>query len=533
MYKSSVKRFREIIKVLAFYGFGSIIDGKLKKKNNYPENLRKAFEELGPTFIKIGQILSTRPDLIPDNYIKELSKLQDSAPEEEFCDIENIFYKEFNKKISDTFLSFDKKPMASASIAEVHSARLKDGRDVIVKIQRPGIADKMKLDIYILKKILSLTKAKFEDAIIDPKEALDEILSSTELELDFKNEAENMKKFSDLNKNVAFIYCPYLACELCSTRVLTMERIDGFKIDNIEKLNDEGYDTQDVGYKLALSYFKQIFKDGFFHGDPHPGNLLIRDGKICFIDFGIMGNLNSSLKSVLNDMIFAIATKNIGKMVSCIMSIGIKKGYVNRNRLYEDIDYLYASYLSTSLQNIKISVMLEEVFDTAKRNNLKFPRDLTILMRGLVIIEGVVAKIAPDVNIMDIAVPYVKSGSTGNLLKEFNPDEMLASGLGFIKDTVKIPGTIMELMDSMLSGRLKIQLEHNNLQKPVNQLNKMVNRLVFALIVSSMIIGSSLILSSSIGPKIYNISIIGVTGFFFAAVLGIWLLISIIRSGRI
>lgn len=533
MYKSSVKRFKEIIRVLAFYGFGSIIDGKLKKKNNYPENLRKAFEELGPTFIKIGQILSTRPDLIPDNYIKELSKLQDSAPEEEFDDIEKVFYKEFNKKISDAFLSFDKKPMASASIAEVYSASLEDGRDVIVKIQRPGIEDKMRLDIYILKKIFSLTKAKFEDAIIDPKEALDEILSSTELELDFKNESENLKKFSDFNKDVAFIYCPYLVKDFCSTRVLTMERIDGFKIDNIEKLNQEGYDTQDVGKKLALSYFKQIFKDGFFHGDPHPGNLLINNGKICFIDFGIMGNLNSSLKSVLNDMIFAIAAKNVGKMVSCIMSIGIKKGYVNRNRLYEDIDYLYASYLSTSLQNIKISVMLQEVFETAKRNNLKLPRDLTILIRGLVIIEGVVAKIAPDVNIMDIAVPYVKSGSKGNLIKEFNPDEMLISGLGFIKNTIKIPETIVELTDSILNGRLKIQLEHNNLQKPVNQLNKMVNRLVFALIVSSMIIGSSLILNSNIGPKIYNISIIGVTGFFFAAVLGIWLLISIIRSGRI
>jgi ubiquinone biosynthesis protein len=533
MYKSSVRRFREIIKVLAFYGFGSIVDGKIKKKNNYPENLRKAFEELGPTFIKIGQILSTRPDLIPDNYIKELSKLQDSAPKENFEDIENVFNIEFNKKISDSFLYFDKNPLASASIAEVHCARLKDGRDVIVKIQRPGIADNMRLDIHILKKIFSLTRAKFEDAIIDPKEALDEILSSTELELDFKNEAENLKKFSDLNKDVAFIYCPYLIEDLCSTRVLTMEKIDGFKIDNLKKLDEEGYDAQDVGYKLALSYFKQIFKDGFFHGDPHPGNLLIRDGKICFIDFGIMGNLNSSLKSVLNDMIFAIATKNVGKMVSCIMSIGIKKGYVNRNRLYEDIDYLYASYLSTSLQNIKISVMLQEVFDTAKRNNLKLPRDLTILIRGLVIIEGVVAKIAPDVNIMDIAVPYVKSGSTGNLLKEFNPDELLASGLGFIKDTVKIPGTVMELIDSILAGRIKVQLEHNNLQKPVNQLNKMVNRLVFALIVSSMIIGSSLILNSNAGPKVYNISIIGVTGFGAAAVLGIWLLISIIRSGRI
>lgn len=198
--KKSVQRFRQIVKVLAFYGFGYIVDSKLNNSKNSPENLRKAFEELGPTFIKIGQILSTRPDLLPSEYIKELSKLQDKAPEETFENAQKTFKKEFNKPIDDLFSHFNERPIACASIAQAYEATLKDGKKVIVKIQRHGIEEKMKLDLSILYKIASLTKAKFSDALIDPKEAIEELMASTELELDFKNEAKNIELFKKLNK---------------------------------------------------------------------------------------------------------------------------------------------------------------------------------------------------------------------------------------------------------------------------------------------------------------------------------------------
>lgn len=533
MKKSSVHRFREIVKVLAFYGFGYILDSKINKEKKSPENLRKAFEELGPTFIKIGQILSTRPDIIPEAYIEELSKLQDDVPPESFQSVNEVFVKEFNKPIDEVFLKFERTPLASASIAQVHKATLKDNKEVIVKIQRPDIWENIHLDISILLRIAHFTKARFIDALMDPEEVLNELLLSTEQELDFKNEAQNIDKFNEYNKDVAFLYSPYVLHNLSSSKVLTMELIEGFKIDNITKLKKEGYDLDDLGKKLILAYFKQIFEDGFFHGDPHPGNILIQGNKICFIDFGIMGNLSKSLKSALNDVILGVAYGDINKIISVLMSIGIKRGFVDRNKLYEDIDYLFASYLSTSLANIQISVLLNELFDCAKSNNIRLPKDFTLLIRGLVIIEGVVSKISPDIKILDIAIPYVKSSNRFSIIEDLSFDEFLLQSYRFYKDFTSLPTKTIELVNSILSGRAKMQLEHKNLDSPVGELNKMINRLVFALVISSTIVGSCLILNSNIGPKIYDISIIGITGFFIAGCMGLWLLVSIIKSGKL
>jgi len=533
MRRNSVKRFREIIKVLGSYGFGSIIDYKLKKQNNLPANLRKAFEELGPTFIKIGQILSTRPDLLSQDYIIELSKLQDSVLPESIETIKKVFFDEFLISTTECFETFYEKPLASASISQVHKATLKDGRNVVVKVQRPDIAEKMKLDISILIRLVKFTKAKFSQALIDPEEALHEILLITELELDFNNEVKNINTFNNYNKDVAFLYVPYVVQALSSTKVITMERIYGFKVDNMKKLLIGHYDLEDLGKKLALTYLKQVLQDGFFHGDPHPGNIFIFEGKICFIDFGIMGKLSNSLKLILNDMISAVAFSDINKMISSLLSIGIKKGYVDRNKLYEDLDYLILNYLSVSLNNIQISVMLSEIFDIARHNNIRLPRDFTLLIRALVILEGVIASIAPEIKIIDIAIPYVKANNKFSLFTQMDFNTILIHSYSFMKDSFKIPSKIIELSDSLISGRAKLQLEHKNLNTPIRELNKGINRLVSALIISSTIIGSSTLLNSNIGPKIYNISLIGITGFITAAFMGFWLLISIIKSGMI
>jgi len=533
MRRNSVNRFREIIKVLGSYGFGSIIDYNFKKQNKLPVNLRKAFEELGPTFIKIGQILSTRPDLLSPDYIIELSKLQDSVLPESIETIKKIFFDEFLISTTDCFKQFDENPLASASISQVHKATLKNGRDVVVKVQRPDIAEKMRLDISILTRIVKFTKAKFTQSLIDPEEALHEILLTTELELDFTNEVKNISTFKNFNKDVAFLYVPYVVQDLSSTKVITMERIYGFKVDDMKKLLIGHYDLEDLGKKLALSYLKQVLQDGFFHGDPHPGNIFICEGRICFLDFGIMGKLSNSLKLTLNDMISAVAFNDINKMVSALLSIGIKKGYVDRNKLYEDLDYLLLNYLSVSLNNIQISVMLSEIFDIASHNNIRLPRDFTLLIRALVILEGVISRIAPDIKIIDIAIPYVKANNKFSLFTQMDFNTILIHSYSFMKDSFKIPSKFLELSDSLISGRAKLQLEHKNLNTPIRELNKGINRLVSALIISSTIIGSSTLLNSNIGPKIYNISLIGITGFITAAFMGFWLLISIIKSGMI
>ncbi|WP_027309074.1 AarF/ABC1/UbiB kinase family protein [Caloramator sp. ALD01] len=529
--KNTLHRFREIVKILAKYGFGYIVDSKIKNQTPSPENLRRAFEELGPTFIKIGQILSTRPDILPYEYIKELERLQDNVMQIPFEEINDIFTQEFGVPLNRHFSYFEKKPLASASIAQVHRAKLLDGKEVIVKFQRPNIEENMKLDIEILKRILRFTNAKFNDALINPKEALSEIEEATKKELNFINEAKALDKFYNNNINVKFVSCPYVYWDLTTKRILTMEYIDGIKIDNIENLMDEGYDLEDLGKKLALSYFKQIFADGFFHGDPHPGNLIVKDNKIYYIDFGIVGCFSKSMKESLNEVILSIAFRDIDKMISALLNIGIKKGYINRSKLYEDIDYLFVSYLTTSLENLKISQMLEEIFEVAKRNNIRLPKDLTLLIRGLVILEGVVAKISPNIKILDIAIPFVKEQYPSKIFPNFN--DLIFEIINLNSQLKSLPHNINKLLNNVNAGRTKVQLEHKNLSKPIHELNKMVNRLVFAIITSSLIIGSSLILNTNIGPKIYGISILGVTGYIVAGILGLWILISILRSGKI
>jgi ubiquinone biosynthesis protein len=532
VYKNSVQRFQEIVKIMASYGFGYLVDTKIKKSKSAPSNLRKAFEDLGPTFIKIGQILSTRPDILPTAYIEELAKLQDSVPSESFQAINEVFLEDFSKDIKDCFLHFDEEPLASASIAQVHRAVLKDGREVIVKIQRPHIYEKMKLDLSILSRILNLTKARFKEFLLDPQEALDELFTSTEKELNFENEANNIEKFFNFNKSVGFMYVPYVIREFCSKHVVTMEKIDGIKISDIQKLHTAKIDLDQLGKTLALSFFKQIFEDGFFHGDPHPGNILIKDNKICFIDFGIMGELPNSLRNALNEMVISIVFEDINKLISVLMSIGVKTGQVDRNQLYDDIDYLMANYLSTSLRSIKVSLILEDVMDVSSRNNIKMPKELTLLVKTLVIVEGVVAKIAPDINILDVAIPYVKASTKKSWLKDLSLEDLALKTFRFSKDSSRLPSKLIELSDSIIRGRAKIQFEHRNLEKPFSSLDRMINRLAATLVASSMIIASALIIDSNVGGKIYGMSTVGLIGFIVSALISLWILISIFRSGK-
>jgi ubiquinone biosynthesis protein len=533
MRRKSVHRLRQIVKVFVSYGFGFLVDSKFSKDDNSPVNLRKAFEELGPTFIKIGQILSTRTDILPANYIDELSHLQDNAPIEDFNNIEQLFISEFHNTIDNSFLYFNKDPLGSASIAQVHDAILKDGRFVIVKIQRPKIAEEMHTDLTILSKILNLTKAKFTDTIIDLKSAIDELLKSTELELNFENEVNNLIKFKDLNKDVHYISTPYIVEEFCTKKIITMEKIVGLKIDDLEGLSKAGYDLDDIGKRLAISFFKQIFEDGFFHADPHPGNLIIRENQICYIDFGLMGSISVSLKNSLNKAMLSIAYGDINLLVSILMSIGVRKGHIDRNSLYEDVEYLLNNYLSTSLRNIKVSLLFQEIFDITKRNNIQLPTELTILVRSLVITEGVLSTISPDLVLINLIIPYVKSQNKNLFLSNFDFDEFLMHSFKFMRDSSIMPSKLIEFSDSVISGRAKIQLNHTNLDQPIKNLHRMVNRMVFAVIISSMIIGSSLILRTNIGPRLHDVSIIGITGFLIAALMGFYLLISILRSGTL
>ena len=534
MKKKSFLRFKEIMGVFASYGFGYLIDSKKKRHEDAPKNLRRAFEELGSTFIKIGQILSTRPDILPEEYINELSKLQDSTNEEDFFSIKQVFFDEFKIDIEKAFKDIDIKPVACASIAQAYKAELNDGRKVIVKIQRPGIEEMINTDIHILKKLLGMVSFINEDEfLMNPVDALKEIEIETNKELNFELEKENILKFRELNKDVACIYAPKIIDEYCGRRVITMEYIEGFKITDIDKIEEYGYDRYDIGKKLALSFCKQVFNDGFFHGDPHPGNILIADNKICYIDFGSVGVLTESMKKSFNDAMVGVATRDTNKLVNFLIGVGIRRGKMDRNMLYEDVKYLLNMYLSTSIKNIKMSMLIREIIEIAKRNNIQLPIDFVMISKSALIIEGVVSKVSPDMDILDFVIPYVESKNKYYFRESFNYDNIMISLYSFLKRSSELPDKYAELAENLNEGRVKVKIESTEFKDTMKEVNKMTNRVVFGVVVSGMIIGSSYILSANVGPKIKGVSIIGITGYVISGIFALYLLISILRSGNL
>ncbi|WP_040906136.1 ABC1 kinase family protein [Youngiibacter fragilis] len=529
------RRFREIVRILGAYGFGHVINTKFRaeKVKKDPENLRLVFEELGPTFIKIGQILSTRPDILPPEYISELSKLQDSAPSFSFETVSEIIEADLGKAIGHLFSSIEKDPVACASVAQVHNAVLVDGTPVIVKVQRPDIENKLLEDMDILIGIVRKAPDTLKDVLLDPVEALEEIKETTIIELDFRNEVSFMERFLNENRDIACISVPKPIYGMSTKRVSVQERIEGIKISSKDELVKEGYDPNEIGRKLILSFLYQVFNNGFFHGDPHPGNLIISGKKIFYIDFGIMGVLDTSSRRAFNDLLRSLVSEDITQIVNLILILGIQKGPVDRNRLHDDVEKIVHNYVHSSLRNFQVSYLFKDLFEAARKNNLKLPREFTILLKSLLILEGVLADLSPDISIMEIASAYIKDMTHEKLLPDISLDLLMLKGTNFIVDSAGIPSQVSTILDNYISGRGKVRIDITNLDEKWVDFNKMVNRMVFALITASIIIASALIIRVGADSAIRGVSIVGIMGFFLAGLLGLWLLISILKSGNI
>ncbi|WP_233242543.1 ABC1 kinase family protein [Sporanaerobacter acetigenes] len=519
------KRFKEIASVSIKHG--------LKKGISDPREFRLTLEELGPTFVKIGQILSTRPDIFPNEYILELQKLQDDVKPEEYSTVKNVVESELGNTLEEIFLYFEEKPIASASLAQVHLAILKTGEKVVVKVQRPFVKEKMTADIAILKKLAPVINFTPTGSAMDAREVVEELSNATEKELDFENEMKNIEKFCENNEDVNFILCPKVYGKYCTDKIIVMDYIDGIKIDNMSILQEEGYDLKDIATKLTYNYFKQIFEDGFFHADPHPGNILIHENKIAYIDFGLMGQLDNNMKKKFNELLEAVVDRDVNQMTRAILKIGQKRGPVDDKQLYRDIEIMYDQYIEESMYDFDIPQIMEEVFKVCKTNNIYMPKDITLLLKGLLTIQGVIAKLDTEINIMDVALPYMKNRLANETLKNLNVMDALEKLYLSIRANMKISTKLLDLINQALNGKLKVQLEFKEIEDSIGELNKMVNRLVFGMIVAGLVVSSSIVLNANIGPKVYGISIIGITGYLGAAVAGFWLLISILRSGKL
>ncbi|PKM52819.1 MAG: ABC transporter, partial [Firmicutes bacterium HGW-Firmicutes-5] len=369
-----------------------------------PEKLRLIIEDLGPTFIKIGQIMSMRRDIFPSDYCIELEKLRSQVTPMPFDEFIRIIEDEYECPVGEVFRTINQEPLGSASIAQVHAADLIDGAKVVIKVQRPGIYKVMAQDVVLLNRATGILNiASGIGDVVDFKMIVDEMWSTAQQEMDFLFEAKNAQLFNELNADIKYIGCPKIYNQFTTSKVLVMEDIVGIEIDEKKELQEAGYDLQEIGIKLAENYVKQIIDDGFFHADPHPGNMFIRDGQIVWIDLGMMGKLSKREMGLLRRSVKAVATRDVESLEGAILSLGVHKGKrINHSLLYEAIDRMLDVYGTEELSNINMGRFLEEILRIAAENHIGMPRGISMLSRGMITIEGVIAEISPDANFVRI-----------------------------------------------------------------------------------------------------------------------------------
>lgn len=517
-------RLKEILQVLARH---DIVKGMT------PEKLRNIVEDLGPTFVKLGQIMSMRQDMLPAAYCRELSKLRTEVSPMPFDEVRQVIEEEYDTRLERVFASFDRQPLGAASIAQAHAAVLRDGSPVVVKVHRQGIRDVMARDIQLLRKAARILKAASSAGnALDFGVILNEMWAVAQQEMDFLIEARNAGEFYKLNQDVAYVTCPQIHSQVTTSRVLVMEYIEGFDLDRPDILTDNGYDLEEIGLKLADNYVKQIIDDGFFHADPHPGNLRIREGQIVFLDLGMMGRLSQRDKNLFRQAVRAIAEHNVNALKDVLLTLGVHNGRINHTRLYGDIEDLLTQYGSMGLADMDLGRMLEEFLGLANSHGISMPEGVTMLTRGMLTIQGVLASLAPELNLVQIMANRMlgEAARDFDLLAELKDGGKTLAASG--RKAVALPAQLSDLLGMTIKGQTKVNLELTGSDEPLAQVDRMVNKLVLALLSAALLVGSSLICTTDMKPKLLGIPMLGAFGFFIALILMGYLLVDTFRKKR-
>lgn len=518
------QRLREIMAILAKY---DIVKGLT------PVKLRQIIEDLGPTFVKLGQVLSMRQDILPADYCKELTKLRADVRAMPFEEVVLVIEEEYGKPLNEIFKYLCPKPLGAASIAQVHEAQLKNGDPVVIKVQRPGIKDTMGRDIALLERASTLLKiAGGTGNAIDFKMVLEEMWFTAQQEMDFLMEAHNADEFRELNRDVAYVTSPLIHHKHTTSKVLVMEYIAGFEIDNKKGLLDAGYSLEEIALKLAENYIKQIIDDGFFHADPHPGNIRVRDGKIVWIDLGMMGTLSLRDKDLFKQAVEAMATGSVEDMKNVVLTLGIHSGHINHAKLYSDIDNMLDEYGTVDLGNMNIGSMLEDLLQLANDHHIAMPKGVTLLARGSLTLEGVLTMLAPKINIVQIMINHMASERLKNLDPKKEVLELGREIYQASKSTLGIPNQVLDLLKMTVKGQAKINLEITGSEEPLDRIDQMVNKIVKCIIAAALLIGSSFISTTNMQPKLMGIPALGFIGYFVAVILGANLIYSIHKKKK-
>ncbi|MBW2620251.1 MAG: AarF/ABC1/UbiB kinase family protein [Deltaproteobacteria bacterium] len=547
-------RYRQILTVFFKYGFGDLVEllkieqyieiglqlisknrrSRLEKLSR-AERVRMACEELGPTYIKLGQILSTRPDLVPVDFIKELSKLQDSVPSSPFSEVSKIIESELGGPPEDIFDFFEKTPLASASIGQVYRATLKDGEEVAVKVQRPGIKKIIEVDLEIMLHLATLMEHHIEEmSLYQPVKIVEEFARTLEKEIDYTIEATNMERIASNFLNDLTIYVPKVFRDTTTESILTTELVEGIKVSDIDRLEEAGLDRKLITVRGADIVLKQIIKHGFFHADPHPGNIFVLpDNVICLLDFGMTGSVDRRTREDFIDLAESVVNRNESRATQVLLRLTYWDEDPDIRLLEKDVADFMGRHLHKPLKDIKIGKLLNNLLELAFRHRLRIPPDIFLMLKAFSTIEGVGLMLDPDFDMIKQAAPFIKEVKLARLSPQRITGDIFRLAIGMFQFAENFPKDMLSITRLIKQQKLSLNLEYKGLDKMLSTYDQISNRISFSIIIAALIIGSALVIMSKVPPLFYDISLIGIVGFLAAAIMGIWLLVAILRKGRL
>jgi len=542
-----MQRYRQVVAVFTRYGFGEFlgliriweyinIEKKFLHRErqletlSVPQRLRLALEELGPTFVKLGQMLSTRPDIVPHNFIVELEKLQNRVAPIPTEIARRVIESELKKPISEIFSSFDDQPLAAASLAQVHRAS-RNGSDLVVKVQRPNITQVIEVDLEIMHNLAALMERYLHGTyVINPVGLVREFAENIKRELDFRIEAVNMRRFAQNFAGTAWVHVPAVYSDPGYTqRVLIMEYVEGIFISDLDRLRREGYDLKRIARHGADIGFRSTLEHGFFHADPHPGNLIILPGNvICLLDYGMMGTLSNRFRERLGRMIYYIINNDEKRTARALLGLMESSQVIDAETLEVQVSNIIQEYAHLALREIQLGNMLFKLLRLLAEHHVRFPTHLIWLSKAITTVEDVAHKLDPDFDMLEYAKPYARRFIIRNLNPANQTREAFLTALDSFDLLRDLPYDAGVILDQLKKGRVKIEFEHIGLEPIRKTITRVTNRLGGTIVLAAVLVASSLIVVADLPPKVGEVPIIGIAGFGISLILAVVLLIAAI-----